>query len=796
MAAPGILQHQQSNRTFQSSGTTSSTHTKIKIPIEEAVKADFPPGCKVLCFDEDGFRVGVVKNVMVSISLSSKNTFGTFYEVEMRGLGGNVNSASDHSRTLGIFSSSDLRLTPDCPVEVNSEYFGSVFKFAGGSSGRVSGTILGSFEVPASSCNRCTQAQARQGEFAPPRKFFYSVRVKFHGMQEAVEAHGVPPDQIAVVHSGAPLSDASTILSEGLENFVIGGGSFHENFKENAPSQLNILRTNSVLSPSKKAQRITPEDLHGASQPAFKSNIMGGCFQESYSDAVNVTYNHENRTKSFGNVLASGNRELYDSEAASSYEAMEMIAPRRGRSVSARSPGGQNLRARSRSRTHVYEKAKSTRSASSNKIPIEPRRLKVAISSSSEEDSMIDYFDEGSQSEEEMEHREQKRERSRSVRRNANTPIQANGRSTDDGDEYGHYHDQEQEQGAELESESPASPTPSPRSASRSASRSGSRARSRSRSQSVSRSRSRSQSVSRSRSPSRQSRTNRDIAKYMSEEEAASEVGQAESSYVENSGERSPSPTRSRDSRQEQSRNNDETPRAKSKRFFGSSWSPKVDSSGEPIATEGEESKMPSIPVIFSPPKLRESFKTQQKKSVASMSQNITPPLEPGKAPEEGCYLIFDPTSGGKLVIQYSKTKIEGASGFWFPGKGKKLQGFKFKQNQGRSDLVRDMSGKDYKKKYFNGWCQFVKAAKMYDGSICRFSENDRLDLDMYAFYSDSCKVKKIEDKVIFDVSKVDAVSCLPKGNSTFNGVRTGEYGTFINRGDAAGAAMAIGTSK
>ena len=165
--------------------------------------------------------------------------------------------------------------------------------------------------------------------------------------------------------------------------------------------------------------------------------------------------------------------------------------------------------------------------------------------------------------------------------------------------------------------------------------------------------------------------------------------------------------------------------------------------------------------------------------------------LERGR-PVEGCYLLFDPTSGGKLTINYSKTMVEGAIGFWAPGKGKKLQGFKFKQNQGRSDLMKGLAGKDYKKKYFNGWCQFVKAAKMQQGSICKWSKHERIELDIYVFYNDSCEVKKIEDGELFDVSDIDAVTCLPKGNSTFDGVKTGEYGTFINRGDAAGASMAV----
>jgi hypothetical protein len=189
------------------------------------------------------------------------------------------------------------------------------------------------------------------------------------------------------------------------------------------------------------------------------------------------------------------------------------------------------------------------------------------------------------------------------------------------------------------------------------------------------------------------------------------------------------------------------------------------------------------------PPKRRAS-----KGNLASPSQKVQEVAAPtsSKSPVEGCYLLFDPSSGGKLTIQFSKVVVEGAIGFWAPGEGKVLRGFKFKQNQGRSDLMTGIAGKDYKKKYFNGWCQFIKAAKMHNGSVCKWSEHERIENDVYVYYNDCCEVKQIEDGVLFDVSGIDAITCLPKGNSSFNGVKTWEYGSFINRGDAVGCSMAV----
>lgn len=159
---------------------------------------------------------------------------------------------------------------------------------------------------------------------------------------------------------------------------------------------------------------------------------------------------------------------------------------------------------------------------------------------------------------------------------------------------------------------------------------------------------------------------------------------------------------------------------------------------------------------------------------------------------EEGCYLLFDESSGGTMKIQYSKKKVHGALGFWRPGHGKKIQAFKFNQNQGRSDLLKGIAGKDYRKKYFSAVAQFVKAARMQSGTYCKWSEFDRVENDVYVFYNNTCEVKHIKEGEYFDVAEIDAIAVVPKGNSTFVGVHTGEYGVFLGRGDAAGASLPI----
>lgn len=728
------------SHTFQSMASSSSTHTKIKLPMEEAVKADFPPGCKVLCFDDTGFSVGVVKDVMVSISLPSKHVFGTFYEVEMK------SNTNMDSKILGVFSQSDLRLTPGCPVEVDSNYFGSVFKFSGGENGKVPGTIIGSFEVPPSHCSRCTSRGTRESTPAV-RKFYYSVRVKFRGMEEAVEAHGVPPDHIsvAVAYSGNQHSDNSTIVSEVPGSIFFGSGNFEvsqaqppsqlivqvgDDYKENNTAR-DFARPSPSMSRIKSKQRLTPEDLplQNSAQFNFKSSItMDG----TLNDSLNVMYQHENNTKNFGNIIANGDRAIYDSESSfedrrGRMDSAPIASPRKHRGRSSSRPREQSQsvhRSRSSSRTRVYEtnKAGSVRSAAPNMIPKEPnsrRQIQISMSQSSSVDSMNDYDNEDKYDDvaggDIVDEKRVERKGSQKMTRDI----------VDDSDE--EYEDRED-----------AGSEPTPR-----------------------------------------SRSSRDIARFLSDEDECD--GNGSVALVESKPMSHPSTPSST---------------SRNKKKFGSSWSPKVLSNGEPV--DKDESKQEQSQIVMeqnresqitveSPSSKRGNLQT----SASPKTQPTITPAEPTSS-TEGCYLVFDPSSGGKLTMLYSKTVVNGAIGFWTPGRGKKIQGFKFKQNQGRSDLMKNIAGKDYKKKYFNGWCQFVKAAKMYSGFVCKWSEHERIETDMFVFYSDSCEMRKIEDGELFDVSDIDAVACLPKGNATFDGVKTGEYGTFLNRGDAAGASTAV----
>jgi len=230
------------------------------------------------------------------------------------------------------------------------------------------------------------------------------------------------------------------------------------------------------------------------------------------------------------------------------------------------------------------------------------------------------------------------------------------------------------------------------------------------------------------------------------------------------------------------------------KKAFGKTWTP-THQNNDKANEKNTENETPKIGKLHigsrtnSPFKVRSSTPVPTRNITSSPAPQVTSKL-PASIPKEGCYLTFDSNSGGRFIVQFSKTAVQDAIGFWAPGPGKKLQGFKFKQNEGKSDLMKGVAGKDYKKKYYSGWCQFIKAAKSHNGYFVKYSENEHIEVDVYVFFQDSCEIVQVEDAKLFDVTLISAVAIVAKGNSTFNGVKTAEYGTFLNKGAAAGTSQ------
>merc|ERR1712224_261692 len=104
----------------------------------------------------------------------------------------------------------------------------------------------------------------------------------------------------------------------------------------------------------------------------------------------------------------------------------------------------------------------------------------------------------------------------------------------------------------------------------------------------------------------------------------------------------------------------------------------------------------------------------------------------------EGCYLVFESAFGGRLMLFYiNNGRIpKNAVGFWCAGPGKSIQGFKFKQNEGRVEVIRGIAGGDQnRKKYFSGWCQFIKLAKLFNGYVIKFPNSEQgVEVDVFGY--------------------------------------------------------------
>mmetsp|Transcript_19597 Transcript_19597/g.32409 ORF Transcript_19597/g.32409 Transcript_19597/m.32409 type:complete len:181 (-) Transcript_19597:205-747(-) len=162
----------------------------------------------------------------------------------------------------------------------------------------------------------------------------------------------------------------------------------------------------------------------------------------------------------------------------------------------------------------------------------------------------------------------------------------------------------------------------------------------------------------------------------------------------------------------------------------------------------------------------------------------------------EGCYLSYLSDSGGKLELQYSRTPVDKAVGFWTAGHGKKIQGFKFNQNAGRQELIKGIAGGDSnKKKYHSGVCQFVKEAKKFKGWVLMHHPIAQgIDVDVYVYRRDGSRMAKLDfsGATLHDVSDIDAVTCVPRDSDVYKGVKNIDIGTFLNKGTQKGCCTSL----
>jgi Immune Mapped Protein 2 (IMP2) N-terminal domain len=160
-----------------------------------------------------------------------------------------------------------------------------------------------------------------------------------------------------------------------------------------------------------------------------------------------------------------------------------------------------------------------------------------------------------------------------------------------------------------------------------------------------------------------------------------------------------------------------------------------------------------------------------------------------------GCYLVFEASSGGCLVLQYSEGPVpDNAVGFFVPGAGHKIQPFKFKQNAGKSELIKGIAGGDSnRRKYFSGWCQFLKLAVAKGGLAIQFTAQQGVAVDVYGYLKDKQRPEFIDlASGLVDVSAYDAFAVMPKDHTFLKGVKSIVISNFLELGNLAGASTTL----
>lgn len=147
-------------------------------------------------------------------------------------------------------------------------------------------------------------------------------------------------------------------------------------------------------------------------------------------------------------------------------------------------------------------------------------------------------------------------------------------------------------------------------------------------------------------------------------------------------------------------------------------------------------------------------------------------------------------------MLIYSRGDIPlNAIGFWCAGPGREIQGFKFKQAGGRVELIKGIAGGDQnRKKYFSGWCQFIKLAKAMGGYVIKFPNSEQgVEVDIIAYKKDQEQPFELDlDDGLIEVGDFDAIAVVPKHNPTFKGVQSIPLTNFMELGNLAGASSTM----
>lgn len=159
---------------------------------------------------------------------------------------------------------------------------------------------------------------------------------------------------------------------------------------------------------------------------------------------------------------------------------------------------------------------------------------------------------------------------------------------------------------------------------------------------------------------------------------------------------------------------------------------------------------------------------------------------------EDGCYLVYDNSSGGRLLLHYSRTRPvqENIVGFWTPGLDHHIPEYHY-QGGGRIELIRGIIGgpKDHRR-YLQGWCQFLQLAKQAKGWVKKYQHpKQALNVDIYGYFDGQVRHLDIEER-FFRAQHLQSVAVVGHDNDRFVGVHTLNELLFLAWGEIEGASI------
>ncbi len=126
------------------------------------------------------------------------------------------------------------------------------------------------------------------------------------------------------------------------------------------------------------------------------------------------------------------------------------------------------------------------------------------------------------------------------------------------------------------------------------------------------------------------------------------------------------------------------------------------------------------------------------------------------------CYLVFH-SDEDELNIHYSESPMENAVGVWT---SPDISNFKESQGLSECELIGTCASHVTQddKHFCQGWCQFIKAAKIMDGTVTAV-DTIGLAVEFYLYDKGrTIQVSSGDGETIFDTQVIDAIACVPKG--------------------------------